>query len=85
MKIVINKQVYEESELKIGHGIAIVDSIPFEAPWLNAFGACLIKITDLRRNEKGEVEFQLGDENNKPYKNGNIWRKADAFFEEWPQ
>ena len=60
----------------------IVGEIPCEAPWLSGLGACLIMITDIRRNKDGTVEFQVGDENCIPYDNGNDWVKADDFFEE---
>ncbi len=77
---------FAQDELKIGKGVTTVDTLPFEAPWLSPFGACLINITDVRRNENGIVEFQLGDENAVPYKtkNGEAWVEADAFYSEWP-
>ncbi len=74
---------FTQDELEIGKGITKVDSLPFEAPWLSPFGACLINITDVRRN-KGIIEFQLGDESATPYENGKVWVKADAFYSEWP-
>lgn len=79
---------YDEGELEIGKGATHVKVLPCEAPWLSPLGACLIKIIDIRRNEDGIVEFQLGDEENKPYTKDNgetYWAKADEFYDEWPQ
>ena len=42
---------FTQDELRIGKGVATVDNLPFEAPWLSPFGACLINITDVRHNE----------------------------------
>lgn len=75
----------EAWELVIGNGVAKVLVLPFEAPWLSSGGACLIKITDIRRGEDGQLEFQLADEKNVPYDDGTVWCKADEFFNEWPQ
>ena len=75
---------FTPAELRIGKGVAQVNSLPFEAPWLNPFGACLIMITDIRRNDDGVVQFQLGDKNAVPYNNGTAWAKAGDFFSEWP-
>lgn len=75
---------FEFHELQIGEGVAQVDTLPFEAPWLTGLGACLIKITDLRRDKDGKVEFQLGDEKAIPYKHGTEWVFANDFFSEWP-
>jgi hypothetical protein len=75
----------ETSELLIGKGVAVVTSLPFEAPWLNAFGACLINISDVRRGEDGKLEFQLADEDGEPYERGEAWCNADDFFDEWPK
>jgi hypothetical protein len=60
-------------------------SLPAVRPWMSAFGSCLIGITAIRRNDAGEIEFQLADEHNKPYENGTVWRPASAFYDEWPQ
>ena len=79
-----NIEDFSDSERTIGKGIAVVDSLPFEAPWLSPYGACLINITAIRRNKKGVVKFQLGDENGKPYEDGTAWVKANRFFSEWP-
>lgn len=67
------------------HGLVQVRTLPCEAPWLGAFGACLVMITDVRRGDDGQVEFQIGDEHAVPYENGTVWRKASAFYDEWPQ
>ena len=75
---------FTPDELTIGKGVEQVDSLPCEAPWLSPYGACLIKITDVRRNKDGIVEFQLGDESSIPYENGEVWVVADAFYSEWP-
>ncbi len=75
----------KREELFIGKGVAQVTILPFTAPWLSAYGACLIKITDIKRNPSGELEFQIGDENDVPYEDGNAWCKADEFYPEWPQ
>ena len=79
---------YKDDELMIGKGVTRVDELPYEAPWLSAFGACLIEIIDIRRNKNGKLEFQLGDEDAKPYtKEGGetCWAGADDFYDEWPQ
>ena len=74
------------SELVIGHGIATVTRLPFEAPWLSALGACLIMVTSIRRRgDSGELEFQLGGEDAVPYDNGEAWCKAGDFYSEWPK
>ena len=74
-------------DLRLGgqHGDAVVDELPFTAPWLSPFGACLINVTDVRRNSNGKVEFQLADGHNKPYEDGTEWRPSEAFYSEWPQ
>lgn len=76
---------YEAKELYIGKGVMKVCSLPCEAPWINPFGACLIGITDLRRNGDGIVEFQLADEEKVPYDEGTVWCEADDFFGEFPK
>ena len=73
---------YDESELLLG-GHALLETLPFEAPWCGPYGACMVMVTDVRR-ETGVVEFQLADENCDPYDNGSIWRPAISFYEEWP-
>lgn len=78
---------FSRNDLRLGgkHGEAVIDSLPFTAPWMGAFGSCLIKVTDIRRNQVGKIEFQLGDENNVPYDDGNAWRPSESFYSEWPQ
>ena len=73
---------YRNSELMLG-GHALMDSLPFKAPWMSMYGACFINVVDVRRVE-GVVEFQLAGEDCIPYNNGDSWRKADAFYSEWP-
>jgi hypothetical protein len=62
----------------------IIDSLPFEAPWMGPFGSCLIKISDLRlsEDEKG-IEAQLADEHGTPYNNGAEWIDIKKFPNEW--
>jgi hypothetical protein len=74
---------FTDRELTIGKGIMKVGHLPCEAPWLNGYGACLIQISDVKR-EGDEVLFQLADEHSTPYNNGKDWCKADDFFDEWP-
>ncbi len=78
---------FSRDDLRLGgnHGEAVVDSLPFTAPWMSAFGACLIKVTDIRRTAGGTIEFQLADERSVPYDGGNVWRPSEAFYSEWPQ
>ena len=75
---------FEKNELSIGKGVTTVTNLPYKAPWLSPYGACFIMITDLRRNNEGKVEFQLGNESAEPYEKGTIWVKANAFYPEWP-
>lgn len=79
--------VFETHELVLGgpRGEAVLDSLPFTAPWMGPYGSCLITITDIRRNADGKVEFQLGDEQKQPYENGTVWRQSESFYSEWPQ
>jgi hypothetical protein len=74
---------YTDDELMLG-GHALLDALPFKAPWMSPFGACFIKVTDVRRKEDGTIEFQLADEANKPYENGTAWAVAAHFYSEWP-
>ena len=73
---------YDDSELLLG-GHALLSALPFESPWMSSHGACLVMVTDVRR-ENGVVQFQLADENCTPYENGSIWEPATAFYKEWP-
>lgn len=52
-----------------------------EAPWLGPFGACLVRVYEVRRAEDGTVEFGVGNE--KPPVLG--WVHKGSFYEEWPQ
>lgn len=74
---------YEEDELKVGP--MRVKSLPFTAPWMSGLGACLINVTDIRRGDDGELEFQLADEDNKPYDDGTAWVKKGDFYRSWPK
>lgn len=73
---------YEDRELMLG-GHAMLDELPFKAPWMSAFGSGFINVTDVRRTE-GNVEFQLAGEDCVPYENGNAWCMAGHFYSEWP-
>lgn len=69
---------FTEEELIIGKGLTTVDKLPFEAPWMNAIGACSINIYAVRR--RGDlVEFGIGNE--KPPIIS--WISADDFPDEW--
>jgi len=63
----------------------VIDTLPFEAPWMTPFGAGKIKITALSINDEGRTMCQVGDENGIPYNTGNSWVPIDRFPEEWPQ
>lgn len=70
---------FTKDERTIGKGVMVVEKLGQKAPWLNGFGACLIKIYGIRR--RGDlVEFGIGNE--EPPILG--WVKANDFFEEWP-
>ena len=73
---------YKLRELYLSGGL-LLDSLPFQAPWLTPGGAGLINITNLRRSN-GKIEFQLADESHKPYDNGDAWVLAEDFYNEWP-
>jgi hypothetical protein len=73
---------YQDNELLLG-GHAALDGLPFNAPWMSAFGACFINVSDVRRKD-GVVEFQLADELCVPYNGGTEWRPASAFYSKWP-
>lgn len=74
---------FDPEELVINYALTL-NELPCVAPWLSPFGACFIKISDIRRSDEGCVEFQLADENNVPYENGTLWAKKEAFYGEWP-
>ena len=54
-----------------------------EAPWLGAFGACFVKIWDIRRREDGVVEYGIGNET-EPSPDLIAWITAEKFYSEWP-
>ena len=74
---------YTNDEITVG-GHARIESLPFTAPWMSCFGACLIGISDIRRRNDGTVEFQLANEEGEPYENGTAWVIASDFYGKWP-
>jgi len=74
---------YSDDELMLG-GHALLDELPFKAPWLSPYGAGFIKVVDVRRRGDNTVEFQLADERNVPYNEGHEWALAAQFYSEWP-
>lgn len=54
-----------------------------EAPWITGFGACLVKIWDIRRREDGVVEYGIGNRT-RPSDEDMAWVTGDKFFDEWP-
>ncbi len=62
-----------------------ITTLPCKRPWLTGSGMGLIGITDIRRGLDGKLEFQLGDQNNKPYSEGKAWVAGDKFGSEWPE
>lgn len=71
---------FSEKERTVGDGITTV-SCGSEAPWLSPFGACLVKVYGIRRNENGTVEFGVGNEQPPIL----AWVTAKDFYNEWPQ
>lgn len=69
---------FSKSELTIGNGVDIVDHLPFEAPWLGAMGACMVKIFEIKRDDKGSVLFGVGNEEPPVV----AWVSANDFFDE---
>lgn len=70
----------EERTLDID-GFPEIVSSGFEAPWLTPFGTGLIRVYDIRRNEKGVVEFGVGNQT-LPILS---YVTSDKFYNEWPQ
>jgi hypothetical protein len=69
---------FTEKERTIGKGLCIVDSLPFQAPWMSALGACNVNIFGIRR--RGHlVEFGVGNEK-PPILD---WITANDFPTEW--
>lgn len=62
-----------------------IKTLPCQRPWMTSLGMGVISITDIRRGLDGRVEFQLADQNNKPYSDGKAWVSGDKFGSEWPQ
>jgi len=72
---------FSVEERRIGKGLLVAEP-DCEAPWLSAFGACLVKVYGIRRNaESGTVEFGVGNES--PPILG--WVTANDFYHQWPQ
>jgi hypothetical protein len=69
------------SDRKLWFGIA---KEGMEAPWLNAMGACLVKIWDIRREPDNTIMYGIGNET-KPSPDEITWVPGGAFFDEWPQ
>lgn len=69
------------SDRQLWFGIAEEE---MEAPWTNAFGACLVTIWDIRRRDDGIIEYGIGNEI-RPSDEDIGWVTADAFYSEWPQ
>jgi hypothetical protein len=55
-----------------------------EAPWLSGFGACFVKIWDVRRRADGAIEYGIGNETEPPADQIG-WVTGDRFCSEWPQ
>lgn len=55
-----------------------------EAPWMGAFGACLVKIWDIRRSADGAIEYGIGNED-EPAADEIGWVTGDKFAREWSQ
>ncbi len=74
-------QEFPKSERTIKvEGESLVLDVGVEAPWLSPFGACLIRIYDIRRNAEGDVQFGVGNKTLPIL--GYV--KAEAFYDEWP-
>lgn len=70
---------FTREELTIGRGITTVDHLPFEAPWRGPFGASLVKVYEVKR-EDGMVKFGVGNEQPPIL----AWVVANDFYNEWP-
>lgn len=69
-----------ENKRKLWFGVATKG---MTAPWLGAFGACFVKIWDIRQREDGTVEYGVGNETEPP-KEELVWITGDKFYDEWP-
>ena len=70
----------DERTIPVRGNPLVVNEAGTEAPWMSAFGACLVKVYGMRRLE-GQVQFGIGDEE-LPILG---WVGAGDFYEEWPQ
>lgn len=68
------------SERKLWFGTA---EEGMEAPWMGPFGACFVKIWDIRRREDGVIEYGIGNRT-RPTDEQMGWITADGFYSEWP-
>jgi len=75
-------QEFTTKERTLRCGLVVKNS-GTEAPWLNAFGACLVKVWDMKRDEDGTVLFGIGNEKRPP--DDEIgWVTKNDFYSEWP-
>lgn len=72
---------FTKQELTIGHGLGVVDHLPFEAPWMGSLGSCLVNIYEVKREDDGSVKFGVGNEQ-PPILD---WVSANDFYHEWPK
>lgn len=52
-----------------------------DAPWLGPYGACLVRVHDMRVRADGATEFGIGNEAPPVL----AWVTTDDFPDEWPQ
>jgi len=52
----------EERNIRVSGQQIIIEKPGIALPWLGPFGACLVKVYGIRHNDKGEVEFGIGNE-----------------------
>lgn len=75
---------YKREELHFACGDRL-KGFPTEMPWMTPLGLGLINISDMKRNDKGVVVFQLADEHGVLYDEGTHWVPKEAFYEELPK
>ncbi|MBD3208587.1 MAG: hypothetical protein GF370_03985 [Candidatus Nealsonbacteria bacterium] len=75
-----NNFTREERSVRISGRSEIIGKPGTVLPWLGAFGACLVKVYGIRHDNKGEVEFGIGNE--EPPILG--WVKKEDFYHKWP-
>lgn len=71
---------FTAAELGILPGGKKISSLPAQAPWMSAGGACMVKVYAVRRRGK-RVEFGIGNEE-LPILG---WVEKSAFYGEWPK